>query len=27
VLAQWRTGLEMALTATNMGAWGKGQTA
>jgi serine phosphatase RsbU (regulator of sigma subunit) len=26
VLAQWQTGLEVALTATNMGAWGRGQT-
>jgi sigma-B regulation protein RsbU (phosphoserine phosphatase) len=26
VVAQWRTGLEMALTATNVGAWGRGQT-
>jgi hypothetical protein len=25
VVAQWRTGLEQALTATNVGAWGKGQ--
>jgi hypothetical protein len=26
VLAQWRTGLEAALTATNVGQWGRGQT-